>query len=168
MTIGVVRSQKEKPIAFFREKLNESRKKFSSYDKEFYAIVQALKHWRHYLLGNDFVLFSYTFDCYPVTSFLSTRVDHSLLWRNLPHQCSVFPIVLGLITHALREDACHIRSEKEWNPCCDWVSRCKRTPPGQVHDPMFVNFPQSNFVVGSPSSYLPPLFDRQSASDKQS
>ena len=29
-----------------------------SYDKEFYAVVQALKHWRHYLLSNDFVLFS--------------------------------------------------------------------------------------------------------------
>jgi hypothetical protein len=32
--------------------------KYSSYDKEFYAIVQALKHWRHYLMPKEFVLFS--------------------------------------------------------------------------------------------------------------
>ncbi len=56
--IGVVLSQEDRPVAYFSEKLNESRQKYSTYDKEFYAIVQALKHWRHYLLGSEFVLFS--------------------------------------------------------------------------------------------------------------
>ena len=56
--IGAVLSQEDKPVAFFSEKLNESGQKYSSYDKEFYAVIQALKHWRHYLLGNEFVLFS--------------------------------------------------------------------------------------------------------------
>ncbi len=56
--IGVVLSQEDRPVAYFSEKLNESRKKYSTYDKEFYAILQALKHWRNYLLGNEFVLFS--------------------------------------------------------------------------------------------------------------
>jgi len=56
--IGAVLGQEDRPDAFFSEKLNESRQKYSSYDKEFYAVVQALKHWRHYLLGNEFVLFS--------------------------------------------------------------------------------------------------------------
>eukprot|EP00253_Pinus_taeda_P031052 PITA_31052 len=56
--IGAVLSQEDRPVAYFSEKLNESRQKYSTYDKEFYAIVQALKHWRHYLLGNEFVLFS--------------------------------------------------------------------------------------------------------------
>jgi len=55
---GAVLSQEDKPIAFFSENLNESQLKYSSYDKEFYAIIHALKHWRHYLLGNEFVLFS--------------------------------------------------------------------------------------------------------------
>lgn len=50
-------SQEEKAITYFSEKLNESRQKYSSYDKEFYAIVQALKHWRHYLMPVEFVLF---------------------------------------------------------------------------------------------------------------
>lgn len=56
--IGAVLSQEDRSVAFFSEKLNESRQKYSTYDKEFYAIVQALKHWRHYLLGNEFVLFT--------------------------------------------------------------------------------------------------------------
>ena len=34
-TIGVVLSQEDKPIAYFSEKLNESRQKYSCYDKEF-------------------------------------------------------------------------------------------------------------------------------------
>jgi len=37
--IGVVRSHEDKPIAFFSEKLNENRQKYSSYDKEFYVVV---------------------------------------------------------------------------------------------------------------------------------
>ena len=37
--IGVVLSQEDKPVAFFSEKLNESRQKYSSYDKEFYAVI---------------------------------------------------------------------------------------------------------------------------------
>ncbi|GKA52977.1 RNA-directed DNA polymerase [Tanacetum coccineum] len=46
------------PIAFFSEKLNDARRKYSTYDKEFYAIVRSLDTWRHYLLSNEFVLFS--------------------------------------------------------------------------------------------------------------
>ena len=45
--IGVVLSQEDKPIAYFSEKLNDAKHKYSSYDKDFYAIVQAMKHWRH-------------------------------------------------------------------------------------------------------------------------
>jgi len=58
VAIGVVLSQEDKPVAYFSEKLNDAKQKYSSYDKEFYAIVQALKHWRHYLMPKEFVLFS--------------------------------------------------------------------------------------------------------------
>ena len=51
---GVVLIQEGRPIAFFSEKLNEVKRKYSTYDKEFYAIIQALKHWSHYLLPKEF------------------------------------------------------------------------------------------------------------------
>ena len=41
--IGGVLSQKSRPVAFFSEKLNETRRKYSTYDKEFYAIVRSLE-----------------------------------------------------------------------------------------------------------------------------
>ena len=55
--IGVVLSQEDRPIAYFSENLNDSKHKNSYYDKKFYAIVQAMKHWRHYLMPREFVLF---------------------------------------------------------------------------------------------------------------
>ncbi|PKI65306.1 hypothetical protein CRG98_014270 [Punica granatum] len=39
--IGAVLSQEGKPLAFFSEKLNGPRRNYSTYDKEFYAIVRA-------------------------------------------------------------------------------------------------------------------------------
>ena len=45
--IGAVLSQEGRPLAYFSEKLNESKRKYSTYDKEFYAIVTALEHWRY-------------------------------------------------------------------------------------------------------------------------
>jgi len=57
IAIGVVLSQEDKPDAYFSEKLNESKHKYSSYDKELYVMVQALNHWRHYLMPNEFVVY---------------------------------------------------------------------------------------------------------------
>lgn len=56
--IGAVLSQKGRPIAFFSEKLAGARFRYSTYDIEFYAIVQAIKHWRHYLFHKEFVLYT--------------------------------------------------------------------------------------------------------------
>ena len=57
--IGVVLSQEGRPIAFFSEKLNEAKRKYCTYDMEFYASYRALFHWIQYLLYKPFVLFSY-------------------------------------------------------------------------------------------------------------
>ena len=56
--IGGVLSQEGHPIAYFSQKLNEAKQKYSTYDREFYVVVQALKFWRHYLLPHEFVLYS--------------------------------------------------------------------------------------------------------------
>ncbi|GKV26633.1 hypothetical protein SLEP1_g35898 [Rubroshorea leprosula] len=43
--IGAVLSQEGQPIAFFSEKFNDTKLRYSTYDKQFYAIVRALEHW---------------------------------------------------------------------------------------------------------------------------
>jgi hypothetical protein len=57
-SIGEVLSHEDRSITYFSEKLNEAKEKYSTYDKEFYAIIQALKKWRHYLIPKEFVLYS--------------------------------------------------------------------------------------------------------------
>ena len=37
--IGAVLSQEDRPVAYFSEKLDEEKMKYSTYDKEFYAII---------------------------------------------------------------------------------------------------------------------------------
>ena len=56
--IGAVLVQGKRPIAYFSEKLGGARLNYSTYDKEFYAIVKALDHWSHYLRPNHFILHS--------------------------------------------------------------------------------------------------------------
>ena len=41
------------PVAFHSKNFNDTVKKYSTYEKELYAIVQALKQWRHYSLGKE-------------------------------------------------------------------------------------------------------------------
>ena len=56
--VRAVLSQRGRPIAFYSEKLAGARPRYSTYDVEFYAIVQAIKHWRHYLVHREFILFT--------------------------------------------------------------------------------------------------------------
>ncbi|GJV46761.1 putative mitochondrial protein [Tanacetum coccineum] len=54
--VGAVLSQEGRPVAFFSEKLSEARRKWTTYELEFYAIVRAVKHWEQYLFQQEFVL----------------------------------------------------------------------------------------------------------------
>ena len=56
--IGAVLMQGGRPVAYFNEKLNDAKLKYSTHDKELYAIVQALLHWEHYLIVLEFGLYS--------------------------------------------------------------------------------------------------------------
>jgi hypothetical protein len=42
--IGGVLSQKGHPVAFYSEKLNDTKRRYSTYDLKLYAVVQTLKH----------------------------------------------------------------------------------------------------------------------------
>ena len=56
--IGGVLSQEGHPIAFYSEKLNDTRQRYSTYDMEFYALIQTIKHWHPYLIHREFILYT--------------------------------------------------------------------------------------------------------------
>lgn len=56
--IGVVLSQGGRPKTYLSEKLSALKLNYSSYNVEFYAVVQALKHGNSYLAYYKFILYS--------------------------------------------------------------------------------------------------------------
>jgi len=50
--------QEDHPIAYFSEKLKGSHLNYSTYDKDFYALVRALQNWQHYLFPKEYVIHS--------------------------------------------------------------------------------------------------------------
>ena len=56
VAISASLNQEGKPVAFFSRTLNKSESKYSSVDKEAFAIIEAVRKWRHLLLGKRFTL----------------------------------------------------------------------------------------------------------------
>jgi hypothetical protein len=56
--LGAVLLQEGKPIAYFSEKLSGASLKYSTYDKELYALVHTLRTWQHYLWHREFIIHS--------------------------------------------------------------------------------------------------------------
>ncbi|GFU38108.1 retrovirus-related Pol polyprotein from transposon opus [Trichonephila clavipes] len=56
--IGATLSQAGRPVAFFSRTLHSSELRHSSPEKEAYAIVESLRHWRHFLMGKHFEVFT--------------------------------------------------------------------------------------------------------------
>ncbi|KII60784.1 Retrovirus-related Pol polyprotein [Thelohanellus kitauei] len=54
--LSQIKNGSEIPIAFVSQKLNSSQRKYATIDKEFFAIVYAVKRLRHYLYGGKFIL----------------------------------------------------------------------------------------------------------------
>ncbi|RDX63416.1 hypothetical protein CR513_58151, partial [Mucuna pruriens] len=58
MGVEVVLMHEVHSIVFFSEKLKGAQLNYSTYDKEFYTLVWALKMWQYYLLSNEFIVHS--------------------------------------------------------------------------------------------------------------
>jgi hypothetical protein len=54
--LGAVLMQEGKPIAYYSKTLGPRAMTLSIYEKEALAILEALKKWRHYLLGNQLTI----------------------------------------------------------------------------------------------------------------
>lgn len=54
-TVWVVLSQKGHPIAFFSKKMCVRMSSSSTYVRELYAIIEAIKKWRQYLIGPTYI-----------------------------------------------------------------------------------------------------------------
>ena len=60
--VGAVMQQFQRgtwaPLAFFSKKLSDAEKKYSAFDRELLAAYQALRHFRFFLEGKDFSIFT--------------------------------------------------------------------------------------------------------------
>ena len=62
--IGAVLQQRPKeggdwePLAYFSKKLNPPERKYSAFDRELLAVYLGVRHFRHYLEGRDFPIFT--------------------------------------------------------------------------------------------------------------
>ncbi|XP_057438197.1 transposon Tf2-1 polyprotein isoform X1 [Lotus japonicus] len=70
--IGAVLMQQRRPIAYFSKALSAGNLAKSVYEKELMALVLCIQHWRHYLLGRVFIVYT---DHKSLKHFLQQRVS---------------------------------------------------------------------------------------------
>ena len=51
--IGEVLTQQGNLVAYPNETLSDTVRKYPTYDKEMYSILQACRQWKHYILGKE-------------------------------------------------------------------------------------------------------------------
>ena len=56
--VGAILLQEQRPIAFFSKALKTNKSFKSVYEKEIMALVLVVQHWRHYLMGRSFKVFT--------------------------------------------------------------------------------------------------------------
>ena len=95
------------PIAFFSRKLSQTERKYSAFDRELLAAYNAIKHFRHFLEGHSFTLYS---DHKPLTTALPSKTIHS------PRQTRQLSYIAEFTT-----DIRHIRGK--FNVVADALSR---------------------------------------------
>ena len=93
--IAGILTQNGRPVAFFSRTLNHSEQKHPAIEKEAYAIIESIKHWRHFLLGRHFRLLTdqksvaYMFD---MTHKSKIKNEKIMRWR-LELTCYTFDIL---------------------------------------------------------------------------
>jgi hypothetical protein len=84
--VGVVLTQDGHPVAYHRVTLSYVVRKYPTYDKEMYSIVQASRQWRHYIPGRETIIHT---DHKPV-QFMQTQGklqnDHHQNWSTYLQQ----------------------------------------------------------------------------------
>ena len=63
-----------RPIAFFSKKLSKAERKYSAFDRELLGIYSSIKHFRNFVEGRSFVVFT---DHKPLTTALASLVERS-------------------------------------------------------------------------------------------
>ena len=80
--IGAILSQKqegkERVTAYYSQKMTTSQQKWSTYDRELWAIVSAVRHFRHYLRGQEFTVLT---DHQPLLSFQKVPIQDDATGR---------------------------------------------------------------------------------------
>ena len=96
------------PVAYFSKKLKPSEAKYSTFNRELLAVYLAIKHFRHFIEGRQFKVFT---DHKPLTYSLSTHSD-----RYTPRQVCHLDYISQFTT-----DIQHISGHN--NPVADALSR---------------------------------------------
>lgn len=93
--IAATLRQNGRPVAFFSKTLTLSEQRHSTVEKEAYAIIEAVRKWRHYLMGQFFKLItdqksvSFMFNA---TNFGKVKNEKILRWR-LELSCFNYEII---------------------------------------------------------------------------
>ena len=96
LAVGAVLSQgpHSQPLGFFSKKLSDTEKKYSAFDKELLAMYLAVKHFRPYLDGRQFPIFT---DHKPLCGAITSAAERS------PRQTRHLSYVSEFTT-----DICHV------------------------------------------------------------
>ncbi|KAL0446254.1 UNVERIFIED_CONTAM: Retrovirus-related Pol polyprotein from transposon.6 [Sesamum latifolium] len=73
--VGAILMQEHQPIAYLSKALSPRNLGLSAYEKEFLAILQAVKKWKHYLVGHHFIIRT---DHQTLKHILEQKVDTAL------------------------------------------------------------------------------------------
>lgn len=78
IAVGAVLQQRRKgcwePLGFFSKKLTATEVKYSAFDRELLAIYLAIKHFRYFVEGREFTIYT---DHKPLTTALLTKTERS-------------------------------------------------------------------------------------------